>query len=58
MIKNDLVSKLLEKCYTKEMKNEKDNDEIENDVEECNKLYKECQCQEKVQEAFFGVNYK
>jgi len=61
MIKNILVSDLLEKCYTKKMKEQ---DEIEDELkdeekektEEC-RTYKECKCQENFQIAFFGINY-
>jgi len=53
MIKNTLVTNLLEKCYAKDMKEQ---DIIDDEDEETKP--EEDELEEQIQEAFFGVNYK
>ena len=56
-MKKKILDQILEKC-NKLYKNEQDEMEKDEEVEEkCSKV-KECQCEQDLQEAFFGVNYK
>lgn len=55
-MKKKIHEQILEKCnkFYKEQEEEK-KDETE-ETEEC-RTYKECQCEQDLQEAFFGINY-